>query len=71
MLVRNSAAEGSKPVRTVNDDTGKKTQAGEFRPEVSVKEIIDIILANAEVADWMITSTGEPLIVAEGSGDES
>ena len=48
----------------VDDDTDEEL-AGTFGAEISVEEIIDIVLESAAIADWIITPTGEPLIVAE------
>jgi hypothetical protein len=48
-----------------DDDDTDEELAGTFGAEVSVEEIINIILANAESADWILNPAGEPLIVAE------
>lgn len=56
-------------VTYLDTDTGAENLAGTFGPQVSVEEIIDIILVNAETADWMILPGGEVRIVSERSGD--
>jgi len=48
-----------------DDDDTDEELAGTFGAGVSVEEIIDIILANAEPGDWILNPAGEPLIVAE------
>lgn len=57
-------------VTYLNTETGDENLAGTFGPGVSIEEIIDIILANAEPGDWIVAD-GTPMLVAERPGNSS
>ena len=46
----------------LDDVTGEPSVVGVFAASVPLDEVIDTVVANAEVGDWIIAD-GEPLIV--------
>lgn len=64
-----ATANGGHQVVRVDDDTDDERVVGEHAPEVTVQEVIEIVLYQADLGDWLLTPSGEPLIVAELSDD--
>jgi hypothetical protein len=62
-------AGGGHQVLYLDDDTGEETVVGEFGPEVSVEEIIEQVLQQSEVGDWIIGPEGFEVRLV-GPGDD-
>lgn len=60
-----ATANGGHHVVRVDDDANEEQVVGEHAPEVTVQAVIEIVLYQADVGDWLLTPSGEPLLVAE------
>jgi len=66
-LVR-ADTSGAHRVMRMDGETGEEAPDSEFGPKVSVAEVIEAVLAQAEPADWIIAS-GEPLLVVTAADE--